>query len=340
MFRYLFHLFPKCFETVASKRKFAAILQLIDFQLLKIFTIMNNGKQTQNIGLAQRMGNGFGKFTRQGSVWRWEFEWLDGNRTQHGYDSGKLPNTNKELWERLETSFAKRILTTTKKKGLHAGKMYAELVRGFRVYLVDGQDKTKDILLFTVSFSQKYTEDNIKYMYANFSLTPEAVASLERGNLVYINELFAVWQLEIQNHYRSANTTAKDLLAQLNKQATLSPQATLQARWADLLDELATQQASLADYLKKFALQFVGEKTVQLLLPKKAYEAIMERHLKLLNDLWNKHCKSLLFNLLLNVLPDNTVAPTPSIHVATAVPPTTSQAQKLKEYYDKMTNKK
>jgi hypothetical protein len=300
---------------------------------------MNNGKEAQKRGLAERMGNGFGKFTRQGSVWRWEYEWLDSGRTQHGYDRGKLPDTNKELWERLELRFAKGVLTTTKKTKLHAGKMYAEIVRGFRVYLVDGQDKTQDILMFTVSFSQRYTEDNIKYMHANFTVSPEAIAGLERGNLVYLNELFAAWQLQIQNHYRNANSTAKDLLAKLNQTqaATSSPQATLQARWADLLVELATQQASLADYLKRFALQ-VQSNVAKLLLPQKAYQAIIARHLKLLNDLWEKHCKD--FVLYLDELPTTGVAPTPSINVATAVPPTTSQAQRLKEHFDKLTNKK
>lgn len=178
-----------------------------------------------NNGLQTRLGHGFAKFGRAGSVWRWEFSWnkffgKSKENLQHGYDKGYL-NANDDIFERLKTRFFKSVLMDGR---------YFEKANNFKLFLCSPEGKQFDELVFTLRFF-KNTDNSIE---CQFFLCEFAETVFTEGTQNYFLELFAEYSLKIKNDTLPKQKIS-DLINQIN-QNILNPQKTLQQQFNEAID--------------------------------------------------------------------------------------------------------
>jgi hypothetical protein len=186
-------------------------------------------KITSAVGVQQRLGDGFGKFGRNGSFWAWKFTWLDSSQDATGYDSGFLTNEKATFFDRLKMRFGKKVLcdkyknsTGNPKYKAKVGVPYVELTNRFDVCLL-GDTSASDIVLFSVGITwQEY--NGIKYRHLAFRLNDEACQNFYQGNLKYLKEIFAAWHLAVRTMYTSPmqQTSAVDKIKALNTEISQS----------------------------------------------------------------------------------------------------------------------
>jgi hypothetical protein len=161
-----------------------------------------------NNGLQTRLGHGFARFGRSGSVWRWEFSWnkffgKSKENLQHGYDKGFLA-TNEDIFERLKTRFFKSVLLESK---------YFEKANNFRVYLCSPEGKEADELIFTIRFFRN--DDGT--LESSFRLCEFATLEFTQGTQNYLEELFSEYTLKIKNDSLPKKKIS-DLVREMNTQ--------------------------------------------------------------------------------------------------------------------------
>ncbi|GIW70429.1 MAG: hypothetical protein KatS3mg101_1176 [Patescibacteria group bacterium] len=140
---------------------------------------MENKKTT---GLKKRLGKGYAKFGREGSIWRWEFTWNNPKRHKegYGYDKGFL-DSNYGIFERLKRRFIQGVLINAR---------YFEKANNFRLYLC-GPTKEEDILVFTLFIHRDFELE--------YEFTPWVYNSLNHSSIDYLEELLIEAQVKIRN---------------------------------------------------------------------------------------------------------------------------------------------
>jgi hypothetical protein len=187
---------------------------------------------TQKNGLQDRLGNGYAKFGRAGSVWRWEYTWnnfygKNRENKQDGYDKGFL-KSNAEIFERLKTRFLKSVILDCK---------YYDTANNFKVFLCDGQTKKEDKLIFMLRFTREKD-----CTVAHFELCDFAKMEFSIGSQNYMKELFTEFELKIKNK-SAPQKTIKELVNELNGmvdriKAEKIPQNLLVNNYHNAIDEV------------------------------------------------------------------------------------------------------
>lgn len=198
-------------------------------------------------GLKQRLGNGFAKFGREGSVWRWEFYWNEGKSgKQHGYDKGYLQQ-NADIFERLKTRFLNGVLVNA---------CYYKKAYYFVLYLC-AETNSKDIPVLELYVKSGYKLEH------NFYVQAKEIFS--QGTLNYISELINEAQVKIQSKEQSQNIKVSDLIQKANERFAKPQdmQARVQTFWEQLIRDcfpkdvrprLATIKAKVDKQKKEFFL--------------------------------------------------------------------------------------
>ena len=205
--------------------------------------------QQKKTGLKDRLGAGYAKLGRNGSVWRWEFTWNDTGRGQNGYDNGFL-TSNAAIFERLKTRFIYGVLENA---NYHLKANY------FRVYLIDTEDKTKDELIISLRFDNA-TENGKEYLTPIFSFSQYAKDELSKASILYLEDVFAEYALKLKNKYIGEKNTVNSLIKQANESVQLTPNAnathtpaqvlTLQERYNDAVSVVFGEDKTKLSFLK------------------------------------------------------------------------------------------
>lgn len=204
-----------------------------------------NQKQVE--GLKKRTGAAFGKFGREGSVIKWLFHWEDSGQIQTGYNQGIIKNnaTNAEFLAILKNKVFTGFLTRKTCKGI----LYPQAVKhNFEVYLL-GDTEKNDILLFTLNFYWR-EEANKKIRDVEIKFSDEIKLFFAKGELRYIEEMFADFRLKITN--KATPSTALNKLEQLRKELQAKTQAAgQQFEKYDIRRFTAEQQQEAIEYCRK-----------------------------------------------------------------------------------------
>lgn len=227
-------------------------------------------------GLKHRLGNGYGKFGRNGSVWRWQFYWNEGKTSmQDGYDKGYL-NQNADIFERLKTRFLNAVL-------VNAG--YYKKAYYFVLYLCAETTRKEDIPILELHVKSGYKLEH------NFSDKAKEIFS--QGSLNYISELIAEAQVKIQSKEQSQNQKLSDLIQKANEKfAKPQPQEDRQARVQTFWEQLIIDcfQKNIRPMLATIRANVEGN--IFLLRCTETQKDILEENLELWADYFLQKTKS------------------------------------------------
>ena len=198
-----------------------------------------------------RLGNGFSKFGREGSVWRWQFYWNKGKAgLQDGYDKGYL-NQNADIFERLKTRFFTAVLLNNN---------YYKKAHYFILYLCS-QIRKYDVPVLELNIKPDYT--------LSHSFTQQAKSIFSEGSLNYISELVQNTYVQIKSKEHAKNIDINKMIEEANQKYSKPKDndARIQTFWQQLLIDcfpkevrpsLATIRAK-ADKEKKEFILFCSE---------------------------------------------------------------------------------
>jgi len=232
-------------------------------------------------GLQTRLGHGYAKFGRAGSVWRWEFSWLfhfgKGENKAHGYDKGYLED-NTGIFERLKTRFLKSVILDNR---------FYEKATNFKVYLCDKDHKQNDELIFTLRFFR-----NNGTIEAVWELSDYARRELSQGSQNYLDEILSEMAHKIrQQSNPHARDSIKNLITEINQQA--KPQEKQKGNqadmfWANLVKQCFSSEE--AELLRGITAQTDNEKGIfYLSLNKEQYDFLENESFEKWANYFRKH---------------------------------------------------
>lgn len=176
--------------------------------------------QNQINGLKKRIGAGFAKYGREGSVIKWLFHWSDSGQLQTGYNQGIIKNntTNAELLAILKNKIFTGFLTRKTCKNVP----YPQAIKSSIEIYILGDTAENDILLFSLNFYWR-EEANKKIRDVEILFSDEIKLFFLKGELKYIEEMFADFRLKITNATSTSSALSK--LEQLRKELQQKMQA-------------------------------------------------------------------------------------------------------------------
>lgn len=176
--------------------------------------------QNQINGLKKRIGAGFAKYGREGSVIKWLFHWSDSGQLQTGYNQGIIKNntTNAELLAILKNKIFTGFLTRKTCKNVP----YPQAIKSSIEIYILGDTAENDILLFSLNFYWR-EEANKKIRDVEILFSDEIKLFFLKGELKYIEEMFADFRLKITNATSTSSALSK--LEQLRKELQQKTQA-------------------------------------------------------------------------------------------------------------------
>ena len=215
--------------------------------------------QTQKKGLKDRLGAGYAKFGRNGSVWRWEFSWNDSGRGQNGYDNGFL-KSNADIFERLKARFVYGVLENA---NYHLKANY------FRLYLVDNERKENDELMISLRFDTA-KEENTYYLTPHVDFSEFALQNFSKASIDYLKDVFANYALKLKGKYFPNQNSISSLIKQANANFdSVAPQKekTLQELYADAVRATFANQNNWVVSMLKCTVTAQDKETLLLNFP-------------------------------------------------------------------------